>query len=77
MLYERTTRDAPVGSQTLHMTPVSIRTVHDVAGLDAVSAYFLARYAHLQAIHDLDVAIANLERTTSVTIATRWEDCDE
>ena len=39
-MYDRTTRDAPVGSQTLHMTPVSIRTVHDVAGLDAVSAYF-------------------------------------
>jgi outer membrane protein TolC len=44
---------------------------------DAVSAYFLARYAHLQAIHDLDVAIANLERVTSITVATRWEDdCD-
>lgn len=40
---------------------------------DAVSAYFLARYAHLQAIHDLDVAIANLERVSAISITDRWE----
>lgn len=40
---------------------------------DAVSGYFLARFAHLQAIHDLDVAIANLERTSSVAVTDHWE----
>ena len=40
---------------------------------DAVSGYFLARFAHLQAIHDLDVAIANLERVSAVTVTDRWE----
>lgn len=40
---------------------------------DAVSAYFLARFAHLSAIHDLDVAIANLERVSAVAVTDRWE----
>ncbi len=40
---------------------------------DAVSAYFLARFAHLQAIHDLDVAIANLERVSAISVTERWE----
>jgi outer membrane protein TolC len=40
---------------------------------DAVSAYFLARFAHLQAIHDLDVSIANLERVSAIAVTDRWE----
>jgi outer membrane protein TolC len=46
----------------------------DANGLvDAVRAYFTARYSHLQAIHDLDTALANLERTSAQTITERWE----
>ncbi len=30
--------------------------------VDAVKAYFTARYAHLQAVHDFDMAVARLER---------------
>src|SRR5690606_29043901 len=41
--------------------------------VDAVRAYFTARYSHLQAIHDLNVAIANLERTSGRTLVERWE----
>ncbi len=41
--------------------------------VDAVRAYFTARYSHLQAIHDLNVAVANLERTSGTSIVTRWE----
>jgi outer membrane protein TolC len=50
----------------------------DANGLvDAVRAYFTARYSHLQAIHDLDTALANLERTSAQTITERWENaCD-
>lgn len=40
---------------------------------DAVSGYFLARFAHLQAIHDLDVAVANLERVSAIAVTERWE----
>lgn len=41
--------------------------------VDAVRAYFTARYSHLQAIHDLNVALANLERTSGRTLVERWE----
>lgn len=44
---------------------------------DAVSAYFLARFSHLQAIHDMDVAVANLERVSAVRVVEHWEPgCD-
>lgn len=41
--------------------------------VDAVRAYFTARYSHLQAIHDFNVALANLERTSGNTVVERWE----
>lgn len=41
--------------------------------VDAVRAYFTARYSHLQAIHDLNVALANLERTSGSPVTQRWE----
>ncbi len=41
--------------------------------VDAVRAYFTARYSHLQAIHDFNVALANLERTSGREIVERWE----
>src|SRR5690606_19946187 len=41
--------------------------------VDAVRAYFTARYSHLQAIHDLNVALANLERTSGSPVTERWE----
>lgn len=45
--------------------------------VDAVRAYFSSRYGHLQAIHDLNVAIANLERTSGSRVVRRWEaPCD-
>jgi outer membrane protein TolC len=36
--------------------------------VDAVRAYFKARYAHLQAIHDFNVGIARLERVLGTTL---------
>lgn len=45
--------------------------------VDAVRAYFTARYSHLQAIHDFNAALANLERTSAVPVTDRWEEaCD-
>lgn len=45
--------------------------------VDAVRAYFMARYSHLQAVHDLNTALANLERTSGRRIIERWEPpCD-
>ena len=45
--------------------------------VDAVGAYFAARYSHLQAIHDLNTSFANLERTAATPVADRWEPvCD-
>ena len=45
--------------------------------VDAVRAYFTARYSHLQAIHDLNTALANLERASAMRITDRWENaCD-
>lgn len=45
--------------------------------VDAVRQYFLARYNHLQAIHDTNTATANLERTAAVRVAERWDsDCE-
>jgi outer membrane protein TolC len=41
--------------------------------VDAVRAYFTARYSHLTAIHDRNVAVANLERTTGTRLVQRWE----
>lgn len=41
--------------------------------VDAARAYFTARYSHLQAIHDLNVAVANLERVSGRTLVERWE----
>jgi outer membrane protein TolC len=45
--------------------------------VDAVRAYFTARYSHLQAIHDADSSLANLERASASRITEHWEsDCD-
>ncbi|WP_157069410.1 TolC family protein [Sandaracinus amylolyticus] len=45
--------------------------------VDAVRAYFTARYSHLQAIHDFNSALANLERVSAMPVTDRWEDaCD-
>ncbi len=45
--------------------------------VDAVRAYFLARYSHLQAIADADTALANLARVSAMSVTDRWErDCD-
>lgn len=45
--------------------------------VEAVRAYFTARYSHLQAIHDADSALANLERTSASRVTEHWEaDCD-
>ncbi len=45
--------------------------------VDAVRAYFMARYSHLQAIHDFNAALANLERTSAMPVTDRWEEaCD-
>jgi outer membrane protein TolC len=41
--------------------------------VDAVRAYFTARYSHLQAIHDLNVALSNLERTSGTRLVEQWE----
>jgi outer membrane protein TolC len=41
--------------------------------VDAVRAYFTARYSHLQAVHDLNTAFANLERTSGRELVERWE----
>lgn len=41
--------------------------------VDAVRAYFMARYSHLQAVHDLNTALANLERTSGRRLVDRWE----
>ncbi len=41
--------------------------------VDAVRSYFTARYSHLQAIHDLNTALANLERTSGRQMVERWE----
>jgi outer membrane protein TolC len=45
--------------------------------VDAVRAYFTARYSHLQAIADADTALANLSRVSAMTVAEHWErSCD-
>lgn len=45
--------------------------------LDAVRQYLMARYSHLQAIHDTNTAYANLERVSTVRVTERWEPaCD-
>ncbi len=41
--------------------------------VDAVRAYLTARYSHLSAIHDLNSAAANLERTSGTQVVRRWE----
>jgi outer membrane protein TolC len=45
--------------------------------LDAVRQYLMARYNHLQAIHDTNVAYATLERVSAMRVTERWEPaCD-
>lgn len=45
--------------------------------VDAARAYLGARYAHLQAIHDFNVALAELERTSGTRVTEAWESpCD-
>jgi outer membrane protein TolC len=45
--------------------------------VDALRASLGARYSHLQAIHDLNVATANLERTSGHPVTAHWEpDCE-
>jgi outer membrane protein TolC len=45
--------------------------------VDAVRSYFTARYSHLQAIHDFNAALANLERASAMPVTDRWEEaCD-
>jgi outer membrane protein TolC len=51
----------------------SVGTVETRDLVDAVRAYFTSRYGHLQAIHDLNVALANLERTSGRDLVERWE----
>ena len=41
--------------------------------VDAVRAYFTARYGHLQAIADADTALANLSRVSATSVTERWE----
>lgn len=41
--------------------------------VDAVRAYFTARYGHLQAIADADTALANLARVSALPVTDRWE----
>jgi len=46
--------------------------------VDAVRAYFQNRAQHLQAMMDLNTALANLERTAALPVTERWEQrCDE
>jgi len=45
--------------------------------IDALRAYFTHRFSHLQAIFDLNVAMAELERTVGAPVVERWEPpCD-
>lgn len=45
--------------------------------VDAARQYIMARYSHLQAIHDTNAAYANLERVSTVRVTERWEPvCD-
>ncbi|MBX7191331.1 MAG: TolC family protein [Sandaracinaceae bacterium] len=45
--------------------------------VDASRQYLMARYSHLQAIHDTNSAFANLERVSTVRVTERWEpSCD-
>ncbi len=54
---------------------VGAATMNDL--VDAVRAYFQARFNHLQAVHDLNSGLANLERTSAVPVVERWEaTCD-
>ena len=41
--------------------------------VDAARAYLAARYSHLQAIHDYNAALANLERTSGTHVTRAWE----
>ena len=51
----------------------SVGTVETRDLVDAVRSYFTSRYGHLQAIHDLNVATANLERTSGNRVVQRWQ----
>jgi len=41
--------------------------------VDAVRTYLTARYSHLQAIHDFNGALANLERTSGAEVSQAYE----
>ena len=41
--------------------------------VEAARAYLTARYSHLQAIHDFNTALANLERTAGSRVVEAWE----
>ena len=41
--------------------------------VEAARAYLTARYSHLQAIHDFNGALANLERTSGTRVTRAWE----
>jgi len=41
--------------------------------VDAARAYLGARFSHLSAIHDFNVALANLERSTGTRVTRAWE----
>ncbi|MDQ3036356.1 MAG: TolC family protein, partial [Myxococcota bacterium] len=56
---------------------VELGTAETTDLVDAVRSYFTARYSHLQAIHDYNTALANLERASAMTVTERWEEaCD-
>jgi len=52
-----------------------VGTVEPRELVDAVRAYFSARFSHVQSIHDVNVATAKLERATGTDVvpADRWE----
>jgi outer membrane protein TolC len=56
---------------------VSIGTAETNDLVDAVRAYFTARYSHIQAISDLNTAFANLERVSATPVTERWEESCE
>ena len=74
--YRRGTRDARAWLITAaQASDVGAGDANEL--VDAVRAYFTARFSHLQAIADMNTALANLERTAAMRVTERWEqDCD-
>lgn len=68
---ERETRAWFVGAAQAY----DIGTVEPRDLIDALKAYFQARFSHLQAVQELNTAVADLERTSGETILPlgRWE----